>query len=85
MGNPFGYLIKDSKPTVTVGVVSAVDRNFHISDDNRVYKKMIQTDAAINPGNSGGPLINVNGEVIGINTFISQRVVGVSALALPFL
>jgi len=73
MGNPFGYLIKDSKPTVTVGVVSAVDRNFHISDDNRVYKKMIQTDAAINPGNSGGPLINVNGEVIGINTFIFTK------------
>ncbi|MEA3476472.1 MAG: trypsin-like peptidase domain-containing protein [Candidatus Cloacimonadota bacterium] len=73
MGNPFGYLIKDSKTTVTVGVVSAVDRNFHISDDNRVYKKMIQTDAAINPGNSGGPLVNINGEVIGINTFIFTK------------
>lgn len=73
IGNPFGYLIKDSKPTVTVGVVSAVDRNFHISEDNRVYKKMIQSDAAINPGNSGGPLVNINGEVIGINTFIFTK------------
>ena len=73
IGNPFGYLIKDSKPTVTVGVVSAVDRNFHISEDNRAYKKMIQSDAAINPGNSGGPLVNINGEVIGINTFIFTK------------
>jgi len=81
LGNPFGYLIKDSEPTVTVGVVSAMNRNFH-SNEDRIYKKMIQTDAAINPGNSGGPLVNINGEIIGINTFIFQRVEGVSALAL---
>jgi serine protease Do len=73
MGNPFGFLIKDSRPTVTVGVISAVDRNFQISGDNRIYKKMIQTDAAINPGNSGGPLVNINSEVIGINTFIFTK------------
>ncbi|MBC8527614.1 MAG: trypsin-like peptidase domain-containing protein [Candidatus Cloacimonetes bacterium] len=73
IGNPFGFLIKDSKPTVTVGVISAIDRNFHISENNKVYKKMIQSDAAINPGNSGGPLVNINGEVIGINTFIFTK------------
>ncbi|HEX38258.1 MAG TPA: trypsin-like serine protease [Candidatus Cloacimonetes bacterium] len=72
LGNPFGYLIKDSEPTVTVGVVSALNRNFH-SNEDRLYKKMIQTDAAINPGNSGGPLVNINGEIIGINTFIFSK------------
>ncbi len=72
LGNPFGYLIKDSEPTVTVGVVSALNRNFH-SNEDRIYKKMIQTDAAINPGNSGGPLVNINGEIIGINTFIFSK------------
>jgi len=72
LGNPFGYLIKDSQPTVTVGVVSALNRNFH-SNEDRIYKKMIQTDAAINPGNSGGPLVNINGEIIGINTFIFSK------------
>ena len=72
LGNPFGYLIKDSEPTVTVGVVSALNRNFH-SHEDRIYKKMIQTDAAINPGNSGGPLVNINGEIIGINTFIFSK------------
>ncbi len=72
LGNPFGYLIKDSEPTVTVGVVSAMNRNFR-SNEARMYKKMIQTDAAINPGNSGGPLVNINGEIIGINTFIFSK------------
>lgn len=72
LGNPFGYLIKDSEPTVTVGVLSAMNRNFR-SNEDRIYKKMIQTDAAINPGNSGGPLVNINGEIIGINTFIFSK------------
>lgn len=71
MGNPFGFIIKDAHPSVTVGVVSAINRNFH--QDSKVYKRMIQTDAAINPGNSGGPLFNINGEVIGINTFIFTK------------
>lgn len=73
LGNPFGFVMKDPRPTVTVGVISAMDRNFHIQEDNKVYKKMIQTDAAINPGNSGGPLVNINGEVIGINSFIFTK------------
>jgi len=71
IGNPFGYLLDDTKPTVTVGVVSAVNRDIKPeAGQKQVYRNMIQTDAAINPGNSGGPLVNASGEVIGINTFI---------------
>ncbi len=69
IGNPFGYLIGDPKPTVTVGVISAVRRSFS-SQSGIHYFNMIQTDASINPGNSGGPLVNTDGKVIGINTFI---------------
>lgn len=70
LGNPFGLFEINAKPTVTVGVVSAVDRDFGRQDNRRVYQDMIQTDAAINRGNSGGPLVNSLGEVIGMNTFI---------------
>ncbi len=71
LGNPFGYLLDDPHPTVTVGVISALNRDMKRgTGEERVYRKMIQTDAAINPGNSGGPLVNADGEVIGINTFI---------------
>ncbi len=69
-GNPFGFMLEDTRPTVTVGVVSALNRSIKSTQEERVYKKMIQTDAAINPGNSGGPLVNVLGEVIGLNTAI---------------
>ena len=68
LGNPFG-LFEATEPTVTVGVVSATDRDFTVQD-RRIYRDMIQTDAAINRGNSGGPLINAVGEVMGVNTFI---------------
>jgi len=65
VGNPFGLL-----ETVTVGVVSALGRsNVHIT----AYEDFIQTDAAINPGNSGGPLINLDGQAIGINTAIASE------------
>jgi serine protease Do len=70
LGNPYGFLMNDSKPSVSVGVISALNRSFAPRADKHVYKNMIQTDAAVNPGNSGGPLANINGEVIGINTFI---------------
>ena len=63
IGNPFGLA-----HTVSVGVVSATERPFPISDGRS--QDVLQTDAAINPGNSGGPLLNVRGEVIGINTAI---------------
>lgn len=69
LGNPFGLFEINDKPTVTVGVVSAL--NMKVSaDGNRVYKDMIQTDASINSGNSGGPLVDVEGNVIGMNTII---------------
>jgi len=69
IGNPFGAIIRDSRPTVTVGVVSAYGRTF-TRESGIKYSNMIQTDAAINPGNSGGALVNCEGELIGINTFI---------------
>ena len=63
IGNPFGLA-----HTVTVGVVSAIERSFPVAEAR--YAQVLQTDAAINPGNSGGPLLNLRGEVVGINTAI---------------
>ncbi|SHJ52979.1 S1C family serine protease [Paramaledivibacter caminithermalis] len=60
IGNPMGY-----NNTVTVGVISALNREIRLPDKKL---ELVQTDAAINPGNSGGALVNINGEVIGINT-----------------
>ncbi len=71
IGSPFGFLLNDTKPTVTAGVVSATRRDIKSEvTEQGLYKNMIQTDAAINPGNSGGPLVNADGEVIGVNSFI---------------
>jgi len=71
IGNPFGFAINNPKPTLTVGVVSALNRTLpRTSRRDRLYTGLIQTDAAINPGNSGGPLVNLKGEVIGINVAI---------------
>ncbi len=67
-GNPFGLFDISDQPTVTVGVVSATKMKMQAED--RVYRDLIQTDAAINPGNSGGPLVNTLGEVIGVNSAI---------------
>jgi serine protease Do len=69
LGNPFGLFELNDKPTVTVGVVSATGMNLD-AINNRYYLNMIQTDASINGGNSGGPLVNSEGEVIGMNTLI---------------
>jgi serine protease Do len=71
IGSPFGFLLNDTQPTVTAGVISATRRDIKSEvTETGLYKNMIQTDAAINPGNSGGPLVNADGEVIGINSFI---------------
>lgn len=69
LGNPFGLFELNDKPTVTVGVISAVGMNLEPIND-RYYLNMIQTDAAINGGNSGGALVNSLGSVIGMNTLI---------------
>lgn len=69
LGNPFGLFEINDQPTVTVGVISAT--NMRVSaDGQRIYRDMIQTDASINSGNSGGPLIDTDGNVIGMNTII---------------
>lgn len=65
IGNPLGF-----QHTVTVGVISAIGRKIPKPDGSGYYTGLIQTDAAINPGNSGGPLLNIYGQVIGINTAI---------------
>lgn len=66
VGNPFNLA-----STVTAGIVSAKARNIHILSDNSAIESFIQTDAAVNPGNSGGALVNLKGELIGINTAIA--------------
>ncbi|HZH02366.1 MAG TPA: trypsin-like peptidase domain-containing protein [Myxococcaceae bacterium] len=75
IGSPFGL-----QKTVTAGVISATGRTFKA--DGRTYNDFVQTDASINPGNSGGPLLNVDGEVIGINTAIFASAQGIG-FAIP--
>ena len=75
IGNPFGF-----SHTVTTGVISAVNRS--IRTDDRVYHEFIQIDASINPGNSGGPLLNINGDLVGINTAIYAKAQGIG-FAIP--
>jgi serine protease Do len=73
IGSPFGF-----QATVTAGIISAKERD--IPGDTSQFQHFLQTDAAINPGNSGGPLINMRGEVIGINTLIASRSGGYQGL-----
>lgn len=70
IGNPFGF-----SHTVTTGVISALNRSVRTGDT--VYHNFIQTDASINPGNSGGPLLNIHGDLIGINTAIYAKAQGI--------
>lgn len=76
VGNAYGY-----EHTVTVGIISQLGRTVQVNDD-QVYRNLIQTDAAINPGNSGGPLLNMNGEMIGINVAVRIGAQGI-AFAIP--
>ncbi|HVS34141.1 MAG TPA: trypsin-like peptidase domain-containing protein [Gemmataceae bacterium] len=76
IGNAYGY-----EHTVSVGVVSAVGRDVALNKDVS-YKALIQTDASINPGNSGGPLLNVNGDLIGVNVAIRAGAQGIG-FAIP--
>ncbi len=76
IGNAFGY-----ENTTSVGIISALGRNVTLLD-NQVYRNLIQTDANINPGNSGGPLINIDGELIGINVATRAGAQGIG-FALP--
>jgi len=75
IGNPFGL-----SHTVTAGVISSLHRS--IKAEGRIYRDFIQTDASINPGNSGGPLLNIMGELIGINTAIYREAQGIG-FAIP--
>ena len=75
IGNPFGF-----SNSVTTGVISAVNRS--VRAENRIYHDFLQTDASINPGNSGGPLLNINGDLIGINTAIYAKAEGIG-FAIP--
>jgi len=71
IGNPFGFAMQNPEPTVTAGVISALHRSLgRAVSRERDYNDLIQTDAAINPGNSGGPLVNLKGEIVGINVAI---------------
>jgi serine protease Do len=76
IGNAFGY-----ENTVSTGIISALKRNVTLSDE-QVYRNLIQTDACINPGNSGGPLVNIDGELIGINVAVRAGAQGIG-FALP--
>lgn len=75
IGNPYGL-----DHTVTVGVISAKGRPLNI--ENRRFRNLLQTDASINPGNSGGPLINLDGEVVGVNTAVNAQAQGIG-FAIP--
>lgn len=76
IGNAYGY-----EHTVTRGIISALHRTVQVSDEQK-YQNLIQTDASINPGNSGGPLLNIDGEVIGINVAVRVGAQGIG-FAIP--
>ena len=76
VGNAFGY-----EHTVTTGIISALHRNVQVNEEQQ-YLDLIQTDASINPGNSGGPLLNIDGEMIGVNVAVRAGAQGIG-FAIP--
>lgn len=76
VGNAFGY-----EHTVTTGIISALHRTVQVSDE-QTYRDVIQTNAGINPGNSGGPLLNIDGELIGVNVAVRVGAQGI-AFSIP--
>ncbi len=76
VGNAYGY-----EHTITVGIISQLGRTVQVNED-QIYRNLIQTDAPINPGNSGGPLLNLNGDMIGINVAVRMGAQGI-AFAIP--
>src|SRR3954453_19746002 len=76
LGNAFGY-----EQTVTRGIISALGRDVQVSD-TQSYDDLIQTDASINPGNSGGPLLNIDGEMVGVNVAVRAGAQGIG-FAIP--
>ncbi|MCG8448677.1 MAG: trypsin-like peptidase domain-containing protein, partial [Pirellulales bacterium] len=76
MGNAFGY-----EHTVTTGIISALHRNVQVNETQQ-YLDLIQTDASINPGNSGGPLLNIDGEMVGVNVAVRAGAQGIG-FAIP--
>ena len=76
VGNAFGY-----ENTVTTGIISALHRNVQVNESQQ-YLDLIQTDASINPGNSGGPLLNIDGEMIGVNVAVRAGAQGIG-FAIP--
>jgi serine protease Do len=71
IGNPYGFILGNTEPSVTAGVISATGRNLvGQNEGGGATLDLIQTDASINPGNSGGPLVNASGQVVGVNTVI---------------
>jgi serine protease Do len=76
IGNPFGY-----QSTVTVGIISQLHRNIPVNGTQE-YRNLIQTDASINPGNSGGPLLNILGDMIGVNVAVRMGANGIG-FAIP--
>ena len=76
IGNAYGY-----EHTVTRGIISALHRNVQVSDEQK-YNDLIQSDASINPGNAGGPLLNIDGQTIGINVAVRVGAQGIG-FAIP--
>ncbi len=73
LGNPRKlFATANNQPIASLGIISAVDADFGLQSNGKVLDNMIQTDASLNPGNSGGPLVDANGYVVGINTFVQN-------------